>query len=537
MTDCPRRDIVILFFLSLLISMGQTQAATYYLSEATGDDARTAAQAQSQSTPWKSPAKIQGLSLGAGDQVLFESGGTYRGTLILGQGAAVAGAVGDPVTIGAYGTGNAPILSGTQSVTGTWTRYQGNIWSIAVTGSVEQLFLDGHTLTLARHPNRGTVPITDVVSTNVFTSAALTGLNITGATVFARSQHWTWNMNVISQFNSGSGQITFSGTPIYPIRVGWGAWLNNHLSLLDSPGEWFWDSQSGRLYVWLPTSGDPNGRSLEVSQTGSGLTLNNVRQTVIQDLTLWAQGGDGVSGSGSDLILRRLRVENSLGAGIRLSGPRIAVEQSEVIGPNVYGMVISGDRNRIEGNTVKRVAEMARLTRTGLGGECCSGRGLNVSGADVTVRGNVLDSIGYLGIGFDGQRTLIENNFVRRFCMTTDDGAAVYTWSSDYALPGAAGSVIRSNLILDAIGAPDGIPDSSTFALGIYLDDRTHHIVIENNTVSGTDIGIFLHNTRDDTVRNNLSYGNRMGQLITRRDDIVGANDMYGSVVRDNILY
>jgi len=133
----------------------------------------------------------------------------------------------------------------------------------------------------------------------------------------------------------------------------------------------------------------------------------------------------------------------------------------------------------------------------------------------MVISDNTLDYIGYIGIGFVGERSLVEHNLIQHYCMTTDDGAVISTWNSDYNLPGSAGTKIRKNLVLNAIGAPDGIPDHSTFANGIYLEDRIHHVVIEQNTVSGTDVGIFVHNNRDDTVRNNVSYGNKLGQLMT----------------------
>ncbi len=532
------RWIAILFScLGMVFFALPLQAATYYLSATSGEDSRTATEAQNLATPWRSLSKIEKLALGPGDQVLLERGGQYPGTLNLGKGAEVAGAAGNAVTVGAYGNGTVPELTGVRRISGAWTQHQGNIWVTSVTDSVVQLFLDGKTLTLARYPNKGTAPVTSLVSTQSFVCAALVGMDLAGATVFVRSQHWTWNTNRIESVEGASGTILFSGSPIYPVQEKWGAWVNNHLTLLDAPGEWYFDATAGRLYAWLPENANPNGRVLEASVPGHGIALNNVRHAILQDLGLRGHGGDGINGSGNDLVLRRLRVENPMGSGLRIKGSRLTVEENEVVGPNVHGMMITGDANRIENNTVKRVAEISRLTRTGLGGECCSGRGMQISGNDVVIRGNTLDSIGYIGIGFSGQRNLIESNLIRRFCMTTDDGSAIYTWSSDYNLPGSAGSVIRKNLVLDAIGAPDGIPDLSTFALGIYLDDRTHHIVIEGNTVSGADIGIFLHNSRDDTVRNNLCYGNRKGQFIAQRDNIVGLEDMYGNVARGNTLY
>lgn len=531
-------DLNVRLLLSIIVALiSVVPAATYHFSSTSGDDSRSSLQAQSVTTPWRTMHKVKGLQLSAGDSVLFECGSTFIGTLALGQAATVSGSAGKPVCIASYGSGPLPIITGSQPVTGPWTKYQGNIWSTSVTDSVEQLFLNGKTLTLARFPNQGTVPVTTITSDNVFQCAGLTGMTLQGATIFARSEHWSWNMNVITQFNAANGSVTIGGKPIYVLKSGWGAWVNNHLSLLDAPGEWYWDSGAHLLYVWLPDGGTPNGKSLEASRPGPGVDIATLRFTVMQDLILKNHGGDGIIGNANDFTMRRLRIENPLASGIKLNGQGITVDQSEIIGPNVYGMEIYCDGAQITGNTVKGVAELRRLTRTGLGGQCCSGRGINVEGADIVVRNNTLDSIGYIGIGFNGARNHIENNVVRHHCMTTDDCAGIYTWSPDFVLPGSAGSVIRGNLVLDGVGAPDGIPDHSTFALGIYLDDRTHQVTIENNSVSGTDIGLYMHNNRDDTVRNNLSYGNRLGQLITQRDEIVGANDMYGNVVRANTLY
>ena len=206
-------------------------------------------------------------------------------------------------------------------------------------------------------------------------------------------------------------------------------------------------------------------------------------------------------------------------------------------GANVGGISLRGTRCLIEACTIEKTGLLYRLNRRGLGGGCCTGRGVNFGGGENTIRGNTIDSTGYIGIGFGGTSNLIEHNTITTSCITIDDGAGIYTWSSDYDRPGAAGTVIRHNFVADARGAPEGTGGGFGNAHGIYLDDRTHSIRVDSNTCVNNELGIYLHNTRDHTVRGNVSYGNRNAQFRTQRDDIAGDHDMYGNVVSGNYFF
>lgn len=84
------------------------KANTYYFSSSTGDDSRTATQAQNPSTPWKSLNKLNSFfsSLQPGDDVLFKKGDTFVGKLTISR----SGASGSPITISSYGTGDSPVF-------------------------------------------------------------------------------------------------------------------------------------------------------------------------------------------------------------------------------------------------------------------------------------------------------------------------------------------------------------------------------------------------------------------------------------------
>lgn len=78
---------------------------TYYVSSASGSDSNDGCSA---STPWQSVAKINATTFSAGNQVLFQDGGSWSGELAP-QGS---GASGNPIVLSSYGSGAAPIING-----------------------------------------------------------------------------------------------------------------------------------------------------------------------------------------------------------------------------------------------------------------------------------------------------------------------------------------------------------------------------------------------------------------------------------------
>src|SRR4051794_17226431 len=85
-------------------------ASNYYFSVALGDDSRSAVQAQSGLTPWKSLDKLSAINntLKPGDSVFFRRGEVYYGVLNVRS----SGVPGNVIYYGAYGTGAAPLISG-----------------------------------------------------------------------------------------------------------------------------------------------------------------------------------------------------------------------------------------------------------------------------------------------------------------------------------------------------------------------------------------------------------------------------------------
>src|SRR4026207_2310062 len=164
----------------ILLAFSFTSNATTYYFSASGNDANNGT---STSTPWKTLSKFNSVfaSKSPGDNFLFNRGEVFYGKIIISR----SGSSGLPMTIGAYGTGAAPVISGFTTVSG-WTSLGGNIWES--TGTVSSLpytnmvVVNGVNTAMGRYPNSGFLTYQSHVGNSSITSSGLSGTpNWTGA--------------------------------------------------------------------------------------------------------------------------------------------------------------------------------------------------------------------------------------------------------------------------------------------------------------------------------------------------------------------
>ena len=120
---------IVLAVAIVCVATGVMHAATYYVDATGGNDANDGL---TQATAWKTVAKVNGSTFAAGDSVLFKRGEVWRESLV----PPSSGASGNPIILDAYGTGEAPTLTGALDLPSTaWTLDSGNIWKATVTAS------------------------------------------------------------------------------------------------------------------------------------------------------------------------------------------------------------------------------------------------------------------------------------------------------------------------------------------------------------------------------------------------------------------
>ncbi|MCU1528940.1 MAG: LamG protein [Frondihabitans sp.] len=86
-------------------SSASASCTTYYVSSSSGSDSNSGC---STASPWLTLANVNSTTFTAGNQILFQAGGSWTGELQP-QGS---GASGSPIIISSYGTGAAPIIAG-----------------------------------------------------------------------------------------------------------------------------------------------------------------------------------------------------------------------------------------------------------------------------------------------------------------------------------------------------------------------------------------------------------------------------------------
>lgn len=125
---------------------------TYYVENGGNDGAA----GTTPGAAWATISKVNGESYSAGDEILFNRGDVWREQLTIPS----AGSADNPLTFGAYGSGDLPKITGTDLLT-TWTLYTGNIYSATYNNGIDTYLLLEDDIPLQRIAGTGTTLLDD----------------------------------------------------------------------------------------------------------------------------------------------------------------------------------------------------------------------------------------------------------------------------------------------------------------------------------------------------------------------------------------
>jgi len=495
-----------LLFLVPFILFGITANATNYYISANGNDVNNGT---STSTPWKSLSKLNsyfGL-LKPGDNVLFNRGDVFYGNIIVNK----SGASGSPITIGAYGTGANPVITGFTNVT-AWTNLGGNIWestsAVSTLSTCNMVAINGVNTAMGRTPNTG--------SYYTYQSHTGTGGNITSSSLNSTVTNWAGAeiaLN-ISTYTIGRNLITSqTGSTINYMRASIDEdiqsnnqrfIIQNDPRTLDVQNEWYYNSTAKKIRVY--SVGTPLGVQVSTIDT----TFNISSQNYIRI--------DGLNIQGANQMLIQLGNSNHVtiqNCNLNFSG------RDGIFGPfwnvSTYNTIDNCTFNHCNNNTIDLSGSFTNTTiqnctvkntgqQFGMGNNGNSGNGLGsysgilTGGSNTTVQNNSIDSVAYNGIRFYGNNTIVKENFITHSCNNLTDGGGIYT-DNDATI--ANGLQILNNIV---IGSGDN---------GIYCDAQTNHVEIGNNTVSDcARAALFINNNNNMNVHNNTTYNSLYGLWV-----------------------
>ena len=502
-------------FLSLFFCLSLSASATNYYIDTTGNDSNNGLTIV---TPWKSITKLNSAmpSLLSGDTVFFKRGQRFYGTITI----ASSGSVTNPIIFDAYGSGNAPEITGFSAVTG-WTTVPGypNVWQATLSVSrttVSMLTKNAVIQPLGRWPNAnsnsngGYRTIASCVSNNSLTDVSNIPLNFVGGEAVVRTERWILDRSpVLAQ--SGKVLTLNPGSNYYPFITGFGYFIQNHINCLDLPGEWSFDKTTNKVYIYSTTN--PNSDIIEVSMldenvhalynynnykfrnlilSGSNTTAVNIQlgaNVAFENDTLCNHGFNGIS----LYKCNNFRIRNCFFN--HLDNYAIRAEDSNT--------------DSIENNTIKNIA-----TVPGKGGSgdvnymaLRYSNTLGVSNSDISY--NTVDSIGECGIYFGNTDITVSYNTVSNVSIVLDDIGAIYAVGTGNGV----NCKVFNNVCFNNIGCIYGtnVTQSQSKSAGIYLDQGTAGVNVYNNISYNNGWGMMLNNSGNHSISNNTFYNNRWG--------------------------
>lgn len=324
-------------------------------------------------------------------------------------------------------------------------------------------------------------------------------------------------------------------------------YLDNVFEALSEPGQWYLDRPSATLY-YLPLRGEDPGTAEVVApvfqevlrlQGEPGHPLSGV---VLRGLTFthaeWRLPAQGPGGSvqAAHQVPAALHLEEARGC--TLSGCVVTHcgTYAVAVGPGCRDTGIEGCQftdlgaggvhilagsagTRVTGN---EIAALGRIFHSAVGV-------LVRDSADNLVADNVIRDLYYTGISVGwvwgygpsaGSGNRIERNHIHDVGQgLLNDMGGIYT------LGVSPGTVLRGNLIHD-------IRSDGYGGWGIYLDEGTSGVLVEDNLVYRTKTGGFhQHYGRDNTVRNNIFALASEGQIQRSRIEEHASFTFEGNIV------
>ena len=505
-------------------------ASTFYLS-ATGNDSnsgRTTDQA------WRTLARLQTQistsGLQAGDQVLFARGATFAGKLALTS--QQQGIAATPILFGNYGTGDAPVLSGLSTLA-NWQALGNNRWRAACascSGIPAFLLMDGEPQRLARWPNldegekgyegyryysafSGRTSITD--------PSLPTDKNWVGGEVVLRAIAWVLDRLPITAQSGGT--LNFGTPASYAIQAGYGYFIQNHLNALDRDGEWVYDAANKT--ITLQSGSNPNTQRIELPAETNLLEIRGSGYLVFRGLDLHGATQDIVNADACNhIVFDQVNLRYNGGTALATGNCNtITLSNARVQDSMDVGLDMQPCANcNISAVMLERIGLLAGMGGNGDGHYF----GAVLGGASFVMENSVVREIGYVAVSVYGPGT-VRNNLISGYNRVKNDGAGLYTW-------GQSDVAFINNIVRDAQGSKAGTPWGGTATNGIYVDDNSERVTVQGNTVANVSgAGIYLHNTRDVTVTDNVVFNTgEVGLQMT--DDNLGTYGLERSLIRRN---
>jgi hypothetical protein len=372
-----------------------------------------------------------------------------------------------------------------------------------------ELFFRDKPMTLARWPNTGFVHIVDLLGGKLVDVRGTVGDAIgkftykgdrpnrwTGEKDIWLHGYWFWDWSdQREQVESiDTARHIISLVPPYHnygYRKGQWYYAFNLLPELDTPGEWYLDRTSGKLYFWPPAPIE-KGQAV-VSVIPTLVSMSKAAHVTFRGLDFEACRATAiVAREASHVQVVGCTIRNTGSWGVELSGSRSAVVGCDICDTSNGGIALGGgDRTTLSPGAM--VADNNHIHHYGRWNPMYHAAVL-MNGVGNRVTHNLIHDAPHMAINFGGNEHVIEFNEIHDVCRESNDAGAIYG-GRDWTM---RGTTVRYNYFHHINGFRE------QGCVGVYLDDQLSGIEIRGNVFYKVTRAAMIGGGRDCSIVNNV---------------------------------
>lgn len=274
---------------------------------------------------------------------------------------------------------------------------------------------------------------------------------------------------------------------------------------LDSPGEWFINTDTNKLYL-LPSDDFENSQIQFAVSEQDMITVNNSSNIKIMGINFETVKGHAIYASSCDgLVVFNCMFKNIAEDCIWVSGTNSIVSSCKIESVGSGGIYMEGGNrstltsgnNIVENNEISDYAKDYRVYNPAVA----------AVGVGVTVAHNKIYNAPHTAIQFTGNEHIIEYNDIRNVVRESGDAGAIYCGRK---LLGN-GNIIRYNYFenLKRVSFTDDYGVSISYSgvadvVAIYLDDLFSGATVHGNIMNNVDVGILMGGGSNNIISNNI---------------------------------
>ncbi len=388
------------------------------------------------------------------------------------------------------------------------------------------VYLNGEHQNVAKWPNSGYATITDAKTSNGISTFSLKQLDSNRAEKWANAEnmymdgyfgaHWTGEWAKVGNVDAANKTITFAQSTSLGVSNGMKARAVNLLEEIDTPGEWYANPNTMKMYYYPPhklTEKD----TLEIATlTNNFININKGTKFINIEGLEFKQSANSPSvidegqfvsngilvHESSDIEIKNCKFNNIGGSAVFLmaDSKNVKIDSCIVNNTGLSGITIKncGSKVNFTGNFIVSNSYISNASRDSSRNDKA---GIHINNSvGVTVVNNVLSNMKNVAIRYSGNLHTIRNNEIYNCVTEASDAGAIYAGRSwaEY------GTEVKNNYF-HHIGH-EGL--NSDGASALFLDDLHSGDTFTGNIVDMNNIsysaGMVIAGGRDIAAKDNI---------------------------------